>query len=307
MKTRFEGDGPDARRRRTEAIQKQEFVLGSVEIAEALEKVARIEGYQPGENLIEANGKDNHLHLLLCGSADVLVNGQRMATRRANQHVGEMATIDPTARRSATVRAVEETVSATILEADFTRIAELHPILWRRLALELADRLRQRAAHVKPVRERPVLLVASSREGLATARAIQTACSHDPWVTRLWTDGVFGAGRSPLESLGDQLSSVDFGIVVVTADDVVSSRGASAPAPRDNTIFELGLLLGALGRERAFIARSLDDKDLKLPSDLVGVQPLEITAGSASDLASRVGPAVSELRGTITGLGGKAG
>ncbi len=37
-----------------------------------------------------------------------------------------------------------------------------------------------------------------------------------------------------------------------TLDDVVNFRGENRPAVRDNVLFELGLAMGRLGRERVF-------------------------------------------------------
>jgi hypothetical protein len=42
--------------------------------------------------------------------------------------------------------------------------------------------------------------------------------------------------------------AVLFAVLIITPDDVVSSRDIEAQAPRDNVMFELGLFMGRLGR-----------------------------------------------------------
>jgi predicted nucleotide-binding protein len=49
------------------------------------------------------------------------------------------------------------------------------------------------------------------------------------------------------------LDSFDFAILVLTPDDLTQSRGKQQPSPRDNVVFELGLFIGALGRDRVFM------------------------------------------------------
>ena len=51
---------------------------------------------------------------------------------------------------------------------------------------------------------------------------------------------------------------------------MTESRGKPWPVPRDNVIFELGLFMGRLGKERAILMEPRDE-DVKLPSDLAGV------------------------------------
>lgn len=62
----------------------------------------------------------------------------------------------------------------------------------------------------------------------------------------------------------------DFGIAVFTPDDKVIYRDHSLQAPRDNVIFELGLCIGFLGRERGFVVHQKNDKP-KIPTDLLGL------------------------------------
>lgn len=63
---------------------------------------------------------------------------------RCDPHLGEVAFIDIHQRRTAAVRAREPTVTARLAELDFPRIANLHPHLWRELAIETSLRLAQR-------------------------------------------------------------------------------------------------------------------------------------------------------------------
>jgi len=81
----------------------------------------------------------------------------------------------------------------------------------------------------------------------------------------IWSQGVFGLSEGTLESLAATLDDFDFAVLVLTPDDLSISRGSSLPAPHDNVLFELGLFMGALGRQRTYI---LYDRtaELKLPS-----------------------------------------
>ncbi|WP_437605868.1 TIR domain-containing protein [Sorangium sp. So ce834] len=290
------------RRRLEEALREQSIVAHDGHVASEIADSVRLEAYMPGEIVITQEYTDTDLCLILAGVVGVEINGREVARRRASQHVGEMAMIDPSAKRSATIRALDETVVAWIEEPAFSTIADRHPKVWRRLSVDISKRLRERGQLVRPSNARPVVFIGSPTERLPVARAIQAACQHDPWTMRLWTDGVFGAGQTPIESLAAQLDTLDFGLVVVTADDVVETRGARSPTPRDNVTFELGLLMGALGRERTFMVRLRDERDLKLPSDLVGIKALEIAPGPETDLPSRVAPAMNEFRTIVSRL-----
>jgi predicted nucleotide-binding protein len=108
---------------------------------------------------------------------------------------------------------------------------------------------------------RPSVFIGSSTEGLAVAEAIQQALDRTADV-ELWTQGVFDLSYSYLESLLKALDTADFAILVLTPDDVVSSRRSQTPAPRDNVLLELGLFMGRLGRERCFFVYE-QSQDLK--------------------------------------------
>jgi CRP/FNR family cyclic AMP-dependent transcriptional regulator len=120
-------------------------------------------------------------------------------------------------------------------------------------------------------------------------------------LVSVWTDGVFGASQTVVESLLKAVDRSDFAILVLTADDTVVSRDMERAAPRDNCVFELGLFMGALGRDRTFIVKPRGE-DIKVPSDLLGVTALEYPLGDPSTLTSRVAPVCNELGKMIAKL-----
>ena len=75
---------------------------------------------------------------------------------------------------------------------------------------------------------------------------------------------------------------------------MIESRKKKQAAPRDNVIFELGLFMGALGRERTFIVKPRH-VDIKIPSDLLGVTFIEYSTLPLFSLRSRVARPVREL------------
>jgi CRP/FNR family cyclic AMP-dependent transcriptional regulator len=264
-----------------DAVQQQQFVGGNGTLAEKLTAVGKLEEWSTGAEIITQGAADRDLFIILLGQVSVAINGREIALRTAGQHVGEMSLIDPSALRSATVIAREQSVTLRISEADFTRLAGAHPDAWRRLASEIADRLRQRTRFIRTRNYTPIVFVGSSTESREIVDAIALELSHDPFIVRPWSAGVFGASHFPIDDLKRQLDESDFAVLVVGPDDKVTSRGRRYQAPRDNIIFELGLFMGALGRERVFIAQERG-KNTKIPSDLLGLGTIRFDAGTRS-------------------------
>lgn len=302
MIRRFQG--PENRNNLIEAVQRQQMVPNVKGLAEKLADVAELLQFEldpPKNVLIQQNGPDNDIFLILAGRVSITVNGREVAIRQAGQHVGEMAMIDTSAPRCATVTAIEQTVVAKIKERDFTPLADKHPTLWRQLALELGNRLRERGKHVKPPNPRPVVFIGSSKESLNPAREIQSLLSHDDLVPRPWTDG-FRPSATSIENLERELAGADFAILVLAQDDMVESREETHAAPRDNVIWEHGFFTGGLGRGRVFIVKPRN-VDLKLPSDWGGITILDYDPkGTPDDLPSRLGGAVQSIRKEINRL-----
>ncbi len=155
-----------------------------------------------------------------------------------------------------------ESVVAKISESQFSAIAAKHPDLWRKIALTLSKRLRQRNNLVQERRERSLLFIGSSSEALPLATALQGCFDLRSMDVRLWTDSVFTPSKVNIEALEIQVQLSDFAVLVLTPDDRLVTRGTHYPAPRDNVIFELGLFMGSAGRERTFLLKARGD-DLK--------------------------------------------
>ena len=106
-----------------------------------------------------------------------------------------------------------------------------------------------------------------------------------------------------MESLINSLDNFDFAILILTPDDLVTSRDISSQGPRDNVMFELGLFMGRLGRSRTFVLYD-SNMDLKIPSDLLGIHTVTFH-GNRTDgnLTAALSPACTLIRKTIKSLG----
>lgn len=300
MIDRFTGD--KGQRLRIEGFLYQKLVTGDRSLAEDLSRSVDIIAIQTGTTLIEQGADDNDIYFIFSGSFDVIVNGRRIARRGPNDHVGEMAAIQPTQKRSATVIALEDAIVAKLSEELFADIASRHPQMYRAIAQELSRRLLQRNAHVNAFRDRIRIFIVSSAEALPIARAVQNAFAHDPFVTVIWTDGVFRVANYTLESLEKEIDNSDFAIAIAHADDLTESRDKDWPSPRDNVIFELGLFMGRLGRSRAILMEPREEK-VKLPSDLAGLTTITYRFEKGADAAALLAPACNTLRDHINALG----
>jgi hypothetical protein len=111
----------------------------------------------------------------------------------------------------------------------------------------------------------PKVFIGSSKESLEIARVVKRNLQKDADVSVWYDDGLFDIGKWPLESLENYISKFDFAIFILSADDQIEVRKEKKACPRDNVIFELGLFMGHLGRERTYI---LQERGVsRVPSD----------------------------------------
>lgn len=125
--------------------------------------------------------------------------------------------------------------------------------------------------------DKPSIFIASSVGSLPIARAIESNLRHDAEIT-VWPEGAFELSKSTLESLLNIIGGMEFGIFVFGPDDVLKWQGDAYKVVRDNVLFELGLFMGKLGRERNFIVMPEGMTDFHLPTDLIGVTPTKYNA-----------------------------
>lgn len=146
-------------------------------------------------------------------------------------------------------------------------------------------------------KSRPSLFVGSSTEGLAIARHVQILLDQVCEV-ELWTQGVFGLSQGTLESLLLAVERFDFAVLVLTPDDLAVSRGTPKQTARDNVIFELGLFVGAIGRDRTFM---LFDRETPpaLPSDIAGITAATYQRHSSGNLEAALGAPCTKIQNAI--------
>lgn len=83
----------------------------------------------------------------------------------------------------------------------------------------------------------------------------------------VWNKDTFNYNESFLNSLVKASLIYDFGIFIASNDDVALIRDSLKDIPRDNTIFEYGLFLGALGNKKTFL---MQEESCQLPTDILG-------------------------------------
>jgi CRP/FNR family cyclic AMP-dependent transcriptional regulator len=300
LKERFEGTA--GRRLLIDTLKTQKMVAGNSDLAEKLAGLVEVIEVKAGETIIRQGASDNDMFFILSGSFSIVVNGKVVATRSAHNHVGEMSAIEPCQPRVATVVADENAVICKLSEPHLAEVGQLYPDIWRYFARELVRRLAQRNAFVTPLREHVRVFIISSTEALPIAREIQSHFEHDNFSVEIWTDGVFTASSYPIESLEKAVDDADFAIAIAQPDDLTNIRGLDQQVPRDNVIFELGIFIGRLGRNRTLLLEPRGET-VKLPTDLSGLLTISYRYGDPKALPSLLGPACNRIRKIVNDLG----
>src|SRR5665648_160558 len=146
---------------------------------------------------------------------------------------------------------------------------------------------------------KPKIFIGSSVEGLNIAYAIQENLDHSSIVT-IWDQGIFQLTSTALDDLIVALKNTEFGIFIFSPDDISKIRDEKFKTTRDNVIFELGLFIGYLGKNRVSYVIPRNVKDFHLPSDLTGITPGTFNNERPDgNLRAALGPFCNQIKGII--------
>ena len=237
------------------------------------------------------------VYFVLYGSVSVIVNGKKVATRQAKECIGEMTMLDPTQKRSATLIAKEDSRLLKVKEEKLREYIDKEKAILEGIALELASRMREHTMKITKGNDIPNVFIGSSLEYSKIAQKIEKRLPNSDDIKPMsWQNGeVFELSKSNIESLCGIADRADFGIFILSKDDLTKSRGRRCASPRDNVLFEFGLFMGNLGRDRTFAICC--GKNLKIPSDLNGVTFIMLDAKNKNKVD--VACCVKKLRAEI--------
>jgi CRP-like cAMP-binding protein len=91
--------GSEGRPRLISALTSQPLIHDH-DLATVVEPYLKLEEIFAGTNLIKQGASDTDLFLILSGEFSVAINGRVVARKKAGEHVGEMAVVDPFTPRS---------------------------------------------------------------------------------------------------------------------------------------------------------------------------------------------------------------
>lgn len=157
------------------------------------------------------------------------------------------------------------------------------------------------AENAKP---RLTAFIGSSSESQGIAEAILENLEGKVEIT-CWYHDFYKPTSSVFDDLLEQIGGFDFGIFIFAPDDVVEIRQHSAGSVRDNVLFELGLFLGILGKERVFIVAHPDFHGMRVPTDLHGRNFVPFHNREDGNLVAALGTACRKLHDAMKDAGPK--
>jgi CAP12/Pycsar effector protein, TIR domain len=149
----------------------------------------------------------------------------------------------------------------------------------------------------------PSIFIGCSVEAKDAAEALQNNLRYDAFA-KIWWQNTFRLTEATIESLLREAPTYDFAIFILSADDVRNKRGTSTLVPRDNVIFETGLFMGVLGRDRVYLVKRRDIQ-VELPTDLLGITPADYIKPphkNSGDWEAALGPASRQIKDAIKRL-----
>jgi hypothetical protein len=151
---------------------------------------------------------------------------------------------------------------------------------------------------------KPSIFIGSSSEAKPIAEAFANVISDEARPIGWWVPKNFQPMDSTLNSLRNAADVFDFGLFIMSSDDISIVRRKEYGTVRDNVLFELGLFLGVMGPDRTFAV--LDDggakRGVKIPTDLSGITIPRFSNKDQIDLLASASLAVYTIKGRIKDL-----
>lgn len=307
-----------------EMVQTFPVVCGDETLAKKICAKCEPRSFLPGGVISAQDSNDEGAYFVVSGDVDVRVNDSSVAKRHAKDLVGELSVMCYGAKRCASMVALTKVEALFIDQNTFVQLTKKHPKMLKLMFNVLAERLRERNDVFRIPNDPPKIFVGSSTKGRIFAHKFvdkvkelveEEACADTVPVkdvvsdtpsrgdirtikVNYWDKEVFSPSGTTLNTLIEQSKDVDFAIFALTKDDLtVSEKSASRWLPRDNVIFEIGLFMGELSKERTYLVMDQADfKKLKLPSDLHGFTVAVFDKKKPASLKEKAGEIANLIR-----------
>ena len=300
MLERFEGT--DGSKRVLQCLQAQGIVRNDADVAQDLFDSGKLRELTEGEDIIRQDTYGSDFFFILQGRFSIIVNGNYVGERGYGDHLGEVASLDPGQKRSATVKALEASVVLQVDGEVVRALAFSKPSFLEAIAVEANKRLAQRNARDQKRNEKPHVVLVSSKEALPIVEEIESLLRAEDYLVRPWhSGGVFELSAYPIPSLTQALDEADFVIVVAQGDDRTVTRHKQRSTPRDNVTFEMGMAIGKVSLDRTIIVAASDKTELG--TDLNGVTVARYR--SDQKLADALRPVCTDIKKHINQRGPK--
>lgn len=150
----------------------------------------------------------------------------------------------------------------------------------------------------------PRVFIGASSEAKRVADTLQDLLRrHKVCDPHVWDQGTFRLTDNFLESLIKEAGAADFAILLATQDDAIAGRDQMVP--RDNVMLELGLFIGALGRERTILVADHSAGGIKLPSDMSGITHAPYSTDSTNNLRAALSGVALQITEHIEEVGSR--
>lgn len=145
------------------------------------------------------------------------------------------------------------------------------------------------------------MFIGSSSEGLTIARTIKNKIEStcNDWLDVIvWEEGdIFTMNDNTLDCLIKVSMTYDYALLVASNDDTLQTRHKRYAVARDNVIFEVGLFLGSLGKDRTLL---IVDKSITLPSDFKGITTIQYNENKMDNIFEKIFNTINKTKNSYS-------